>query len=62
MLNFEWLLSHDENMKTNENVPRHKYGTDLLLNYYTQYRKSAEHDQKLLNIMFHFNPGITRVV
>ena len=33
------------------------YGSKLLLWYYRVYKEKAEHDQKLLNIMFHYNPG-----
>ena len=55
MLSFDWLPPHEET--SYEKVARQKYGVELLLVYYKRYRESAEHDQKLLNIMFHFNPG-----
>lgn len=58
MLSYDWLLYHDESgSEKKEKVQRLKYGVDLLLKYYSKYKTTAEHDQKLLNIMFHFNPG-----
>jgi len=36
------------------------YGSKLLLWYYRVYKEKAEHDQKLLNIMFHYNPELIR--
>ena len=58
MLKYDWMLFDDVNsIDANENESRQKYGTDLLMSYYKRYRGNAEHDQKLLNIIFHHNPG-----
>ena len=37
-----------------------QYGKRLILKYYFRYKNSAEHDQKLLNIIFHYNPELLR--
>lgn len=55
ILQADWKMFHDATEQ--ENVATAKYGVDLLLPYYKKYKDKAEHDQKLLNIMFHFNPG-----
>lgn len=34
-----------------------KYTSDFLLKYYFMFKHKAEHDQKLLNIIFHYNPS-----
>ena len=62
MLDFDWLLFNDMSLKTTNTLSRLKYGKDFLLAYYNKYLKKAEHDQKLLNIMFHFNPGTVQLV
>ena len=31
------------------------YSTELLLSYYQKYKSEAEHDQKLMNYVFHYN-------
>nr|XP_018671616.2 glucoside xylosyltransferase 1-like isoform X1 [Ciona intestinalis] len=60
MLSSDWLLFHDEHKTDQSELRRVKYGIDLLLPYYDEYKEKAEHDQKLLNIMFHFNPSLLR--
>ena len=54
ILNGDWVLSYDEQGGQKPGIPK-KYGSELLLAYYRKYKDRAEHDQKLLNIMFHFN-------
>ena len=55
----EWLLSYNEKIKERPAEPV-KYGSDLLIPYYNRYKDKAEHDQKLMNIIFHFNPDLLR--
>lgn len=57
ILNGDWTISYDEQGKAQATKSLH-YGSELLLNYYRKYKDRAEHDQKLLNIMFHFNPDM----
>lgn len=54
MLNADWALFNEDS----NNPATDKYGADLLLAYYKKFKDAAEHDQKLLNIMFHFNPDL----
>jgi len=53
----DWSLSFNEQEHQKPGAPL-KYGSELLLKYYRKYKDRAEHDQKLLNIMFHFNPHL----
>ncbi|CBY18947.1 unnamed protein product [Oikopleura dioica] len=55
IINGQWKLSYDEQGREKPG-PALGYGSELLLKYYRKYKDRAEHDQKLLNIMFHFNP------
>ncbi|XP_039259898.2 glucoside xylosyltransferase 1-like [Styela clava] len=55
ILRADWKMFHDVDDLT---VSTSKYGADLLLNFYRKYKDEAEHDQKLLNIMFHFNSDL----
>lgn len=60
LLNFHKILEADWKLFEDERIERKKtakYGADLLLTYYKKFKGSAEHDQKLLNIMYHYNPG-----
>lgn len=59
ILNGDWSLSYDEQGREKPGSPK-KYGSELLLAYYRKYKDRAEHDQKLLNIMFHFNPDMLK--
>lgn len=59
ILDGDWSLSYDEQGREKPGPPL-KYGSDLLLKYYRKYKDKAEHDQKLLNIMFHFNPDMLK--
>jgi len=56
MLASDWSLPSQRSVQESSKKYR-KYSVDLLLEYYRKYKSKAEHDQKLLNIMFHFNPG-----
>ena len=55
MLGSKWKLDKigDESLE---------YGKKLILKYYFRYKNSAEHDQKLLNIIFHYNPELLRPI
>merc|ERR1719454_1049785 len=55
----EWTLPYDE-MKREKPPPTVKWGSDLLIPYYQKYKDKAEHDQKLMNIVFHFNPHLLK--
>lgn len=55
LMNFTRMLNAD--WKIPDIDYPNKYGTELLLSYYNKFKDSAEHDQKLLNIIFHHNPG-----
>nr|CAB3251434.1 glucoside xylosyltransferase 1-like [Phallusia mammillata] len=59
MLNSKWRVFYDEKDETAE-AERMTYGVELLLKYYEKYKDKAEHDQKLLNIMYHYNPDLLR--
>uniref|UniRef100_H2YMG5 Nucleotide-diphospho-sugar transferase domain-containing protein n=1 Tax=Ciona savignyi TaxID=51511 RepID=H2YMG5_CIOSA len=60
MLATDWLLFHDEHKTDQSETQRVNYGVELLLPYYDEYKEKAEHDQKLLNIIFHYNPELLR--
>merc|ERR1712176_648207 len=57
--NAEWLLPYDE-IRREKPGPPVKWGPDLLIPYYNKYKDKAEHDQKLMNIVFHFNPNLLK--
>ena len=59
MLNANWLIPHDKKKIKPTDHLHLKYGVEMLLTYYSKYKEKAEHDQKLLNIIFHFNPGLS---
>ena len=55
----DWFLPHDEVKRERPGEPV-KWGSDLLIPYYQKYKDKAEHDQKLMNIVFHYNPHLLR--
>ncbi|CAK8692117.1 unnamed protein product [Clavelina lepadiformis] len=57
MLNTKWFLYRDIQ---DDHAEPLNYGSELLMKYYNRFKDVAEHDQKLLNIMFHYNPAIIK--
>lgn len=55
----DWLLAYNEQVRERPAAPV-KWGGDLLIPYYRRYKDKAEHDQKLMNIIFHFNPHLLK--
>lgn len=56
------LMNFDKMLNAKWKKPNHSdktlidgYSSELLLTYYNKYQKVAEHDQKLMNYIFHFN-------
>ena len=51
MLSTKWTGPHSGSPR--EDIDG--YSTELLLAYYSKYKSEAEHDQKLMNYVFHYN-------
>ena len=51
MIGSKWTGPHSGSPREDING----YSTELLLAYYSKYKSEAEHDQKLMNYVFHYN-------
>jgi len=62
LFNIKHMLDTNWNLYPKEDNPKRKmkYGIDFLLEYYFAYKDRSEHDQKLLNIIFHYNYDLIR--
>lgn len=57
MLNTPWSTpKSSDHLNGNQEIGG--YSSELLLKYYEKYSSVAEHDQKLMNYVFHYNPDL----